>query len=230
LTLPQAGLPLTSHDVVVNTIAATRTRTGLRVEAELDPSAYPLGVSVSAERMRTLPITSHARRGMWNYMIRPPGPDSQHDAGSGGPHRIGSQALHALSDPRLTGMSRDALDQLAAALRSAQSARAEQRFLEQRGGPGRQARGSHGRPQLTDAERVLAVILGLRNVCSWEATAELFQASRHTIGNATAWVRPLLEQDGCTITRSPTRYRTATALLSAIAGQIDSPDTPGPAS
>ena len=41
-----------------------------------------------------------------------------------------------------------------AALRPAQTARAEQRFFWQRGGPRRQAKGSHGRPLLTDAGQV----------------------------------------------------------------------------
>jgi hypothetical protein len=71
ITMNWRGRPLTSHEVVVNSIAATRTRTGLRVEAELDSGAYPLGVSVSTERMNTLPITPHAQRGMWNYTIGP---------------------------------------------------------------------------------------------------------------------------------------------------------------
>ena len=80
ITMNWRGRPLTSHDVVVNTIAATRTRTGLHVEAELDASAYPLGVSVSAERMSALPIAPHARHGTWNYTIRPrrPGRAGRH--------------------------------------------------------------------------------------------------------------------------------------------------------
>jgi len=41
ITMNWRGRPLTSHEVVVNTIASTRTRTGLRVEAELDTGAYP---------------------------------------------------------------------------------------------------------------------------------------------------------------------------------------------
>jgi Rhodopirellula transposase DDE domain len=65
------GRPLTSHQVVVQTIASTRTRTGLRVEAELDTGAYPLGVSVSAARMQALPIQPHPCRGTWNYTIHP---------------------------------------------------------------------------------------------------------------------------------------------------------------
>ncbi|MDQ0937600.1 hypothetical protein QFZ49_007575 [Streptomyces turgidiscabies] len=63
ITMNWRGRPLTSHEVVVNTIAATRTRTGLRVEAELDTSAYPIGLSVSDTRMVSLPITAHPDQG-----------------------------------------------------------------------------------------------------------------------------------------------------------------------
>ena len=45
------GRPLTSHEVIVNTIAATTTRTGLTVRAELDPGSYPAGVKVSDEQI-----------------------------------------------------------------------------------------------------------------------------------------------------------------------------------
>jgi transposase len=96
ITMNWRGRPLTSHDVVVSTIAATRTRTGLQVEAELDASSCPLGVSVSAERMRTLPIAPHAAQGMWNYTIRPSGRDAQCAIRSGGRDRSRSDALHAL--------------------------------------------------------------------------------------------------------------------------------------
>ena len=106
ITMNWRGRPLTSHDVVVNTIAATRTRTGLHVEAELDPGTYPLGVSVSAERMSTLPIAAHAVHGTWNYTIRPSGHQAKCATHSGDCDRSRSQALHALADPRLTGMSR----------------------------------------------------------------------------------------------------------------------------
>jgi pimeloyl-ACP methyl ester carboxylesterase len=40
------GRPLTSHEVIVNSIAATTTRTGLTVHAELDTTAYETGVRV----------------------------------------------------------------------------------------------------------------------------------------------------------------------------------------
>ena len=52
----EAGLeiicrPLTSHDVVINSIAATTTRAGLTVQARLDDGTYPTGVKVSNAQM-----------------------------------------------------------------------------------------------------------------------------------------------------------------------------------
>jgi hypothetical protein len=41
------GKPLVSHEVTVNLIAATTTRTGLKVWAKLDTNAYPSGVKAS---------------------------------------------------------------------------------------------------------------------------------------------------------------------------------------
>ena len=66
------GRPLTSHEVVVQTIAATTTRTGLRVHAELDDGVYPKGVKVSDADMAALPLTTHDFHGEWNYTLTPP--------------------------------------------------------------------------------------------------------------------------------------------------------------
>jgi hypothetical protein len=65
------GRPLTSHEVVVKTIAATRTRSGLRVEAALDPGDYPTGVAISKQQLDALPIQPHAVQGAWNYTLHP---------------------------------------------------------------------------------------------------------------------------------------------------------------
>jgi hypothetical protein len=45
------GRPLTSHEVVVGTIGATTTRTGLTVHSELDPGEDPTGVTIPDEVM-----------------------------------------------------------------------------------------------------------------------------------------------------------------------------------
>jgi hypothetical protein len=49
------GRPLASHEVIVQIIAATTTRAGLRAHAELDTSAYDTGVKISDRQMGALP-------------------------------------------------------------------------------------------------------------------------------------------------------------------------------
>ena len=65
------GRPLTSHEVVVNLIANTTTRTGLAVHAELDDAIYPTGTKISDREMKALPITWHDFHREWNYTINP---------------------------------------------------------------------------------------------------------------------------------------------------------------
>ena len=67
------GRPLESHEVVIETIRAVTTTTGLRVHAELDTSTYPRGIKVSDQDMKTLEtsgiLTRHEFHGDWNYTI-----------------------------------------------------------------------------------------------------------------------------------------------------------------
>jgi hypothetical protein len=65
------GKPLVSHEVIVNLIAATTTRTGLRVRSGLDTNAYPKGVTVTDAEMGTLHIQSDSFHGEWNYTVLP---------------------------------------------------------------------------------------------------------------------------------------------------------------
>jgi transposase len=69
------GRPLTSHDVIVQSIAATTTRTGLSVHAELDTTAYPTGVKIPDAQMKALDDTGTLRRHEWhpewNYTLNP---------------------------------------------------------------------------------------------------------------------------------------------------------------
>ena len=72
------GRPLTSHEVIVQTIAATTTRTGLTVAAEPGTSAYPKGIKISDRQMQDLEqqaLRRHQFHGEWNYDLIPaPGP------------------------------------------------------------------------------------------------------------------------------------------------------------
>jgi hypothetical protein len=65
------GKPLVSHQAVVNLIAATTTRTGLRVKAALDTRRYDTAVQVPDEVFARLRITPHPFHGDWNYTIAP---------------------------------------------------------------------------------------------------------------------------------------------------------------
>ncbi len=68
------GRPLTSHEVIVQTIAATTTRTGLTVSAELDTSAYPKGIKITDRQMKELEqraLRRHQFHGEWNYDLIP---------------------------------------------------------------------------------------------------------------------------------------------------------------
>ena len=77
------GRPLTSHDVIVQTIAATTTASALKVHAELDTTIYPTGIVVPDKQMKALEtngiLTRHAFHGEWNYTLHPttdtPDPD-----------------------------------------------------------------------------------------------------------------------------------------------------------
>jgi Rhodopirellula transposase DDE domain len=50
------GRPLTSPEVIVELIGATRTRTGWWVRAELDRGRYPLGVRVCDQELAAVPL------------------------------------------------------------------------------------------------------------------------------------------------------------------------------
>jgi hypothetical protein len=65
------GRPLTSVVAIVSLIAATTTKTGLRVRAEIDKGEYPLGVKVPPEEMAHVRLRKHDFHGDWNYTIRP---------------------------------------------------------------------------------------------------------------------------------------------------------------
>ena len=70
------GKPLTSHEVMVNLIGATTTKTGLHVRSALDANTYPTGQSVSDAEVETLNLRRDAFHGDWNYSLlpRPPLP------------------------------------------------------------------------------------------------------------------------------------------------------------
>jgi len=71
ISLNWRGQPLTSHEVIVNLIGSTRTRTGLTIQAALDTAVYPTGVKVSDEDLSKINLARDAFHGEWNYSIAP---------------------------------------------------------------------------------------------------------------------------------------------------------------
>ncbi|WP_413754990.1 ISAzo13-like element transposase-related protein [Streptomyces sp. MMBL 11-3] len=85
------GRQLTSHDVIVNSIAATATRTGLTVHAELNPGTYDTDIKVTDGDIDALSIHRHRFRGDWDYALHPQPHDTTGRAkdsrSAGGPSR-----------------------------------------------------------------------------------------------------------------------------------------------
>ena len=65
------GQPLTSLKVIVSLIAATTTRKGLKVHAEIDDRKYPAGIKVPDEDMARINLRRDEFHGEWNYEILP---------------------------------------------------------------------------------------------------------------------------------------------------------------
>ena len=211
ITLNWRGRPLTSHEVVVATINATRTRRGLNVHAELDEQTYPLGIAVSKQELRQLPIQPHEHHGEWNYTIAPTGAEVAPTTADERA-RDRTEALHLLADQRITGMSGQELAALAEKLAPAQRAQAAQRHFEQRGGPRRRARGAGSKRILTPADGVLITVVYQRQVCSQKVLGELLGLSDMTIGMVIAETRQLLGENGVQISPATLRFSTAAAL------------------
>jgi hypothetical protein len=223
ITLNWRGRPLTSHEVVVATINATRTRRGLNVHAELDEQTYPLGIAVSKQELRQLPIQPHEHHGEWNYTIAPTGAEAAPTTADERA-RDRTEALHLLADQRITGMSGQELAALAEKLAPAQRAQAAQRHFEQRGGPRRRARGAGSKRILTPADGVLITVVYQRQVCSQKVLGELLGLSDMTIGMVIAETRQLLGENGVQISPATLRFTTAAALRDYAASDQPLPD------
>jgi hypothetical protein len=70
------GRPLTTHQVVVDLIGATTTRTGLTVHAEADTNTYPRGIKISDAQMGAIApqLKPDKFHGEWNYTVKPARP------------------------------------------------------------------------------------------------------------------------------------------------------------
>jgi transposase len=236
ITLAWRGRPLTSHDVIINTIAATTTATGLRVTAVLDENRYPAGTQISDEQMTGLErrlLTRHRFHGDWNYTLhpapvmppRPPVPPALTPAAAASAALAPVTA--ALASPELTGLSRQDLAGLAASLELSHAAAREQRLHLQRG-HSRRARTGPAAPFKYPLEtQLLAAICHHRLGMPCTHIAALLGAHYSTIIPASRAIASLLGTAHPALTPGPVRLRTPAGLrhYAATAG-ITIPDPP----
>lgn len=71
ITAQFRGRPLVTRETIVQLIAHTKTKGGLRIEAELDETIYPKGVRIDDDVMACLNISRDPFHGEWNYTIHP---------------------------------------------------------------------------------------------------------------------------------------------------------------
>lgn len=66
-----AGEPLADNDTILNYISTTKTKTGLKVKANIDETVYEKGIKISDDRMNKINIIYHNVLPKWNYTILP---------------------------------------------------------------------------------------------------------------------------------------------------------------
>ena len=71
ITMNWRGRPLISHEVIVQLIATTKTRSGLKVRSEIDANSYPKGLVISDSDFAKIKIEPDKFHGEWNYSLRP---------------------------------------------------------------------------------------------------------------------------------------------------------------
>ena len=218
ITMNWRGRPLTSHEVIVATIAATTTRTGLRVHAEPGTSAYDTGIKVSDGQMGALPLTRHDWHGDWNYTLHPKAYDPA--GGAPDPFDQPSPGLAWLCHPALTGLPAPEWDTLITALMTLHGQQREADLDKRRGHrPRLAAPGTGRRPVLPLADRLLATTLHQRLALPQVTIAALFSVRPETISRRIRETRQLLEQAGHAIQPGPHQLTSLDALYNLAAAE-----------
>jgi hypothetical protein len=70
ISLNWRGRPLINHEVIINLIETTTTKTGLKVRALLDTNSYAKGIKVADTEMKALNYHPESFHGEWNYSIK----------------------------------------------------------------------------------------------------------------------------------------------------------------
>ena len=109
ITMNGRGRPVETHEVAVETIAATTTKTGLTIQAGLDTNPCDKRMGITDQQVRAFEASHLQRqdlRGGWNHAVRatphenttPPEPQDQ-TARKRPKHRTGTPARRTTGDP-----------------------------------------------------------------------------------------------------------------------------------
>jgi hypothetical protein len=221
VSLAWRGRPLTSYDVIIDTVSAITTASGLTVTAVLDENGCPAGEEVTSEEMRDLEdqaLTRHDFHGDWNYTLlavpRPaPEPEPR-------PERPGRCDQAALSHPALTGISAAELAALAAALDAPSRALREQELYALRGRGRVNKEGAGAARKLDLADHLLATLIRRHLHPPVRVIAALLGASRTCVNDAVIRTEELLGRIPAPPAAPPsaTRIRTIDDLREYAAG------------
>jgi transposase len=223
ITMNWRGRPLTSHEVILQSIAATTTRTGLRVDAHLDTGSYPTGVQVSDAQLAALPLSRHVFHGDWNYTLYPTAQAAAAPACPTDP--VDDQWHRAPTLPELTGMTALELDTLITQLADLRQAQREERARNHPADDARHKPRTGRPPTFLFPDRVVATLLHLRLGLSDDTLARLLQTSPTTIYRVIKETRQLLEQHGHTIEPVTTPPHLPTHIPRYVSTATDNPET-----
>ncbi|MGW2547029.1 ISAzo13 family transposase [Kitasatospora sp. NPDC001574] len=201
------GQPLTSYEVLLQTISATRTSTGLAVQAVLDENTYPTGRALTRAERRSVDqrVERDEFHGEWNYTITPqdPGQQPQEDSRDESGPPIPAEATFLLTHPALTGMTREEFEQLVLRLEPCQQILAQ---AERHSGDGRGRNPGFG--TLDHRHRVLTAVLRSRNTVTLTLAAELMGRKRNVLSYHAGRSKPLLAFAGPELARILVFHRT----------------------
>ena len=205
ISLAWRARPLTSYDVIIDTIGRVTTRTGLTAIAVLDENAYPTGTEIGDEQMRDIEERCLIRggwHGEWNYTLLayPAAPEPAPD-----PEPPNQARQDALNHPGLTGLQPGDLKALAAALEVPFDADREQKYHLRRGRRRvnivRRA-GPHGNLRTDVTGHVLILRLRDHLRLGHKASAVLFGIHPTSVSHAAALTRRLIGENAIPVPAS----------------------------
>ncbi|HET9968068.1 MAG TPA: ISAzo13 family transposase [Streptosporangiaceae bacterium] len=205
ISLAWRARPLTSYDVIIDTIGRVTTKTGLTAIAVLDENPCPTGTEIAAGQMRDIEERCLIRggwHGEWNYTLlaHPAAPEPAPD-----PEPPDRARHEALNHPALTGLQPGDLKALAAALEVPFDADREQKYHLRRGrrrvNAVRRA-GPHGNLRTDVTGHVLILRLRDHLRLPHKAAAVLFGIHPASVSRAAVLTRRLIDDNAITVPAS----------------------------